>query len=95
MDKFENFRKVINLVNGGAKGLWAASKDLGKSIKSVVKPEIELNKTYVEKRTLNRVVPYDIYYQGDIAWVKYHDLDNGSQEEIELTNFISCFKQKI
>ena len=90
----EKFRKTINLVNFGFRGLWASALDLGKSLKSAVKPEIELNKVYQEKRTIIKVIPYDVYYQDNKAWVKYNDMNTGQQEEVELNVFISSFELK-
>lgn len=92
MESLEKFRKTIILVNSGIRGLFASGMDLGKNIKSVIKPEIELNKVYREKRTIIKVIPYDVYYQGNKAWVKYNDLNNSSQEKIDLNTFISCFE---
>ena len=94
MESLEKFRKTINLVSSEIKGLITSGVDLSKNLKSVIKPEIELNKVYREKRTIIKVIPYDVYYQGSKAWVKYNDLNNSSQEEIDLNTFISCFELK-
>lgn len=89
----ESLRKIITVLKSKSSEVTGIVKDAGKSLKSVFRPEIELNKVYIENRTLGKVIPYDVYYQGDIAWVKYHDLNNnGTQEEIELINFMSYFK---
>ncbi len=89
----ESLRKILTVIKSKSNEVIGIAKDAGKSLKSVFRPEVELNKVYIENRTLVKVIPYDVYYQGNIAWVKYHDLNNnGTQEEIELTNFMSYFK---
>lgn len=91
----EKIRKVFTLINKCSKNTFAATADLFHNVKSAIKPEIELNKAYEESRTGVLVIPYDIYYQDNKAWVKYNDLNYCSTEEMELNSFISCFKLKI